>query len=109
MVRSRLAVSSGAIGPGNHILRVRLADTGDEEPRTDTRLHLVTVAPTPGVVLLAAPADWDSRFLYHALRDVAQLPVRGYARLDGDRWRSMTTCPPSAPSGSGRQPGAQTC
>jgi hypothetical protein len=89
-VRSRLAFSSAAIGPGDHVLRVRLAGGGDEEPRTDTRLHLVTVAPTPGVVLLAAPADWDSRFLYRALRDVAQLPVRGFARLDGDRWRSMS-------------------
>ena len=76
--------------PGDHVLRVRLAGAGDAEPRTDTRLHLVTVAPTPGVVLLAAPADWDSRFLYRTLRDVAQLPVRGYVRLDGDRWRSMS-------------------
>jgi hypothetical protein len=89
-VRSSVAIPSAAIGPGDHVLRVRLGGAGDEEPRTDTRLHLVTVAPTPGVVLLAAPADWDSRFLYHALRDVAQLPVRGYARLDGDRWRSMS-------------------
>jgi hypothetical protein len=88
--KSRIAFSSGAIGPGDHVLRLRLAGAGDEEPRTDTRLHLVTVTPTPGVVLLAAPADWDSRFLYRTLRDVAQLPVRGYARLDGDRWRSMS-------------------
>ena len=88
--KARLAVPSAAIGPGDHVLRIRLAGTGDEEPRTDTRLHLVTVAPTPGVVLLAAPADWDSRFLYHTLRDVAQLPVRGYVRIEGDRWRSMS-------------------
>ncbi len=89
-VKSRLAFPSAVLGPGDHVLRVRLARTGDEEPRTDTRLHLVTVAPTPGIVLLADPPDWDSRFLYHALRDVAQLPVRGYARVDGDRWRSMS-------------------
>ena len=88
--RSRLAFPSAAIGPGEHVLRLSLAGTEDGEPRTDTRLHLVSVAPTPGVVLLAAPPDWDSRFLYRALRDVAQLPVRGYARLDGDRWRSMS-------------------
>jgi hypothetical protein len=88
--KARIAFPSGAIGPGDHVLRVRLAGAGDEEPRTDTRLHLVTVAPTPGVVLLATPADWDSRFLYRTLRDVAQLPVRGYARLDSDRWRSMS-------------------
>ena len=90
VAKARLAVSSGAVGAGDHVLRVSLAGAGDDEPRTDTRLHLVTVAPTPGVVLLAAPADWDSRFLYHTLRDVAQLPVRGYARIDGDRWRSMS-------------------
>jgi hypothetical protein len=47
------------------------------------------VAPTPGVVLLAAPPDWDSRFLYRTLREVAQLPVRGFVRLEGGRWRSM--------------------
>lgn len=88
--KARLALPSGAVGAGDHVLRVRLAGAGDEEPRTDTRLHMVTVAPTPGVVLLAAPADWDSRFLYHTLRDVAQLPVRGYARIDGEHWRSMS-------------------
>jgi hypothetical protein len=74
---------------GEHVLRARLAGK-DAEPRTDTRLHLVTVAPTPGVVLLASQPDWDSRFLYQALRDVAQLPVRGFARLGGERWLSMT-------------------
>jgi hypothetical protein len=50
---------------------------------------VVTVAPTPGVVLLAGPADWDSRFLYRTLREVAELPVRGFARIDPERWRSM--------------------
>ena len=53
------------------------------------RLHIVTVAPTPGVVLLAGPADWDSRFLYRTLREVAQLPVRGFVRIEptaGGRW-----------------------
>ena len=77
-------VSSAAVGPGEHVLRVSLAAAGggDAEPRTDTRLHIVTVAPTPGVVLLAAPGDWDSRFLYRTLREVAQLPVRGFVRVD---------------------------
>ena len=87
--RGRLVFSSTATGPGQHLLRVGLAGAGDAEPRTDTRLHLVTVAPTPGVVLLAGPADWDSRFLYRTLREVAQLPVRGFVRLDTERWRSM--------------------
>jgi hypothetical protein len=87
--RTRLVFPSAALGPGDHLLRVRLADAGDREPRTDLRLHLVTVAPTPGVVLIAAPADWDSRFLYRTLGEVAQLPVRGYLRLEAERWRTM--------------------
>ena len=87
--RARIVVPSASLSSGGHLLRVALAGDGDAEPRTDVRLHLVTVAPTPGVVFLAAPADWDSRFLYRTLRDVGQLPIRGYVRLDGDRWRSM--------------------
>jgi hypothetical protein len=91
-----LAVPSSAVGPGVHVLRVALAGRGDSEPRTDTRLHLVTVARTPGVVLLAAPVDWDSRFLYRTLRDVAQLPVRGFVRIEGNRWRSMEDLSPAS-------------
>ena len=87
--RGQLVVPSAAVGAGEQVLRVALVGTGDAEPRTDTRLHIVTVAPTPGVVLLAGPADWDSRFLYRTLREVAQLPVRGFARIDAERWRSM--------------------
>jgi|RhiMethySRZTD1v2_1073278.scaffolds.fasta_scaffold44636_2 hypothetical protein len=87
--RARLVFPSASLGAGDHLLRVRLAGAADGEPRTDTRLHLITVAPTPGVVLVAAPGDWDSRFLYRTLREVAQLPVRGYVRLDTDRWRTM--------------------
>jgi hypothetical protein len=91
-----LAMPSSEVGPGVHVLRVALAGRGDSEPRTDTRLHIVTVARTPGVVLLAAPADWDSRFLYRTLRDVAQLPVRGFVRLEGNRWRSMEDLSPAS-------------
>ena len=92
--RVRLPVRSTAIGPGTHALRVTLTAANDREPRTDSRTHIVTVARTPGVVLLAAPGDWDSRFLYRTLRDVAQLPVRGFVRLHTDRWRSMEDLSP---------------
>jgi hypothetical protein len=93
--RARIMVPSSGLSAGDHLLRVTLPRTGDAEPRTDTRIHLVTVAPTPGVVFLAGPADWDSRFLYRTLREVSQLPIRGYARLEtGDRWRSMTDLRP---------------
>ena len=92
--RARIAVPSAGLASGDHLLRVTLPRTGDPEPRTDTRLHFVTVAATPGVVFLASPADWDSRFLYRTLREVGQLPIRGYVRLDGERWRSMTDLRP---------------
>ncbi|HEX2217972.1 MAG TPA: hypothetical protein VHG35_04165 [Gemmatimonadales bacterium] len=92
--RSQVGFSSSPLGSGEHVLRVRLTGGRDEEPRTDARLHVVSVARTPGVVLLAAPADWDSRFLYRSLREVAQLPVRGYVQIDGERWRSMEDLAP---------------
>jgi hypothetical protein len=92
--RTRLVLPASALSPGDHLLRVSLSDNRDSEPRTDTRLHLITIARTPGVVLLAGPADWDSRFLYRTLRNVAQLPVRGYARIEPNRWRSMETLRP---------------
>lgn len=92
--RLRLMVPSARLAPGDHLLRVTLSRAADAEPRTDTRLHLVTVTATPGVVFLASSADWDSRFLYRTLRDVAQLPVRGYVRLERDRWRSMSDLRP---------------
>src|SRR5262249_26101869 len=87
--RGRLVLGSAAIGPGEHVLHLALVGANDAEPRTDVRLHVIAVAPTPGVVLLANPADWDGRFLYRTLREVAQLPVRGFARIDPQHWRSM--------------------
>jgi hypothetical protein len=88
--RTRIAIAASAVAPGDQLLRITLPDAQDAEPRTDTRVHLVRVAATPGVVFLASPADWDSRFLYRTLREVGQLPVRGYLRLDGNRWRTMS-------------------
>ena len=94
--RARIVIPSSALTSDDHLLRIVLPGTGDAEPRTDVRLHLVTVAASPGVVLLASPADWDSRFLYRTLREVSQLPVRGYLRVDGNRWRNMSDLRPVA-------------
>lgn len=87
--RRTLTVSSRALRPGDNLLTVRVDGPGNAEARDDARLHLVTVTPTPGVVLIANPPDWDSRFLYRTLREVAQLPVRGYVRVQPGQWRSM--------------------
>jgi hypothetical protein len=92
--RARLVLPASALSPGDHLIRASLAGNRDAEPRTDTRLHLVSVARTPGVVFLAGPADWDSRFLHQTLRDVSQLPLRGFVRLEGNRWRSMADLRP---------------
>jgi hypothetical protein len=48
----RITVASTRLPAGDHLLRVSLASNNDAEPRTDVRLHRVTVTPTPGVVLL---------------------------------------------------------
>ena len=76
-----------AVGAGSHVLTVGLEGANDAEPRDDVRLMVVTVVPTPGVVLLASPATWESRFLLEVLRDVAALPVRGYLELNAGTWR----------------------
>ncbi|MEO8294286.1 MAG: hypothetical protein ABI613_02145 [Gemmatimonadota bacterium] len=93
---SRLAFSSRQLKAGENLLAVRLTGVHDAESRDDERLVIVTVTPTPGVVLLASPGDWDSRFLFRALLDVAQLPVRGYVQIEPGRWRSMTTLLPAS-------------
>jgi hypothetical protein len=92
--RARLVFSSSGLRAGDHVLRVSLSGVQDAEPRTDARLHIVTITPTPGVVLLAGAADWDTRFLYRAIREVSQLPVRGFVRLEGNRWRGMSDLRP---------------
>ena len=79
---------------GAVLLSVTLAAAHDAEPRDDARLWLVEVTPTPGVVMLASPTDWDGRFLFRALRDVAQLPLRGYTRIEPGRWRTMENLKP---------------
>src|SRR5207249_2281431 len=77
------------VAAGPHLLAVALRDAGDAEPRTDLRLHLLSVTPTPGIVIVGAPASWESRFLFRTLLDVAALPVRGYFLMEGSRWRRM--------------------
>ncbi len=88
-VPARLAVGTKGLAVGTQFLTVGIEGAADTEPRDDGRMVAVDFSGTPGVVLLASPGDWDARFLYRALRDVADLPVRGYVRLEGNRWRDM--------------------
>jgi hypothetical protein len=85
--RARLEAPVPAVPPGAHVLRVAITDARDSEPRTDVRLWVVHLVPTPGVVLLASPPSWESRFLIATLRDVAAVPVRGYLETEPGLWR----------------------
>jgi len=93
--RGVLRAATSGLAAGEHLLSVKVADNGDAEPRSDERLVHLTVAATPGVVFVANPGDWDARFLFRTIREVAALPVRGYVRI-GDSWRTMTDLKPVA-------------
>lgn len=95
-IRLRIVLNSASLRPEANLLTARLSGSRDAEPRDDERKFIVSVTPTPGVVLLASPGDWDSRALYRALLDVAQLPVRGYVQIEPGRWRSYADLAPVA-------------
>ncbi len=95
--RLELAGPIPAVEPGRHVLVVAIDSAGDGEPRDDARLWVLDVAPTPGIVLLASPPTWESRFLLPALREVSGLPVRGYGRVEAGRWRRFGDLEPVPP------------
>ena len=82
--------------PGWVAVEVGLEGVGDEEPRDDARWFVLEVSPQPSVVLLAAPPDWDSRFLARTLSDVARVPVRTLVQsgTDGSGWRDAAGLTP---------------
>jgi hypothetical protein len=88
-VSIRVMAGTRGIAAGTQFLRIGIEGASDSEPRDDARLVAVEFSGTPGVVLLASPGDWDARFLFRTLREVVDLPVKGYVRLEGDNWRDM--------------------
>ena len=58
-----MSFATTGLPAGDHLLEARLVNAGDVEPRDDARLWLLRITPTPGVVLIASPTDWDARFL----------------------------------------------
>jgi hypothetical protein len=79
------------VGAGAHVLRIGISNAADSEPRDDARLLVVTVVPTPGIVLLASPPTWESKFLLEALRATTALPARGYLETERGVWRHAGT------------------
>ncbi len=74
---------------GERWLRIERVGPADAEPDDDVRWWRLTVTPTPGVVVVAETPDWDSRALYRTLKDVVEVPIRGYAQLQQGKWRRM--------------------
>ncbi len=93
--RVGFTLPAAALGAGVHAVRVAVVPA-DAEPRDDARLRLVAVSATPGAVLLARPGDWDARFLYRTLRDVADIPMRGFVHLGPGGWRRMEDLRPAS-------------
>ena len=78
-------------------IELTLEETGDTEPRDDARLHVIEVSPQPHAVMLAAPPDWDSRFLAGVVEDVSGVPLRvfvDYSRSGAASWRDASTLAP---------------
>jgi hypothetical protein len=75
---------------GERWLQVTRVGDPDAEPGDDTRWHRLIVSGSPGIVVLAAQPDWDARFLYTAVDQVTDAPLRGYVQLTPGRWFRMT-------------------
>lgn len=96
-VSTELMLPASRLPAGWSALEVALegAGAGDREPRDDARLFVLEVSPEPAVVILAAPPDWESRFLARTLQDVARVPVKTYVETDpAGGWREGVTLQP---------------
>lgn len=89
-----IVVLPGELTAGEQVLDLVLTGHEDVEPRTDRRQALVTVTPTPGIVLVAGVPGWESRFLFQTVGAVAGLPIRGFVQVESGRWRDMTELTP---------------
>jgi hypothetical protein len=93
-VTADLAFAADRLPAGWSALDVRLTGVPDPEPRDDARRFVIEVTPVPAAVLLAAPPDWDARFLARALADVARVPLRTFVQAEAGRWRDAATLAP---------------
>ena len=74
---------------GERWLEVQRLGAPDAEPLDDVRWWRLVVLPTPGIVVLGDTPDWDARALYRTLKDVVEVPIRGYTQLQRGAWRRM--------------------
>jgi hypothetical protein len=93
IVSSELLVPAARLPAGWSALEVKLVDAADSEPRDDARLFVAEVSAIPSVVVLAAPPDWDLRFLARTLADVARVPLRMFIATEpgATHWHDAAT------------------
>src|SRR5690242_9910372 len=92
-----LSLPAARLPSGWSALEVTLAGVSDAEPRDDARVFVVDVSPEPGAVILAAPPDWESRFLARTLGDVARVPVKVFVQPERNGgWRDGGSLAPLA-------------
>jgi hypothetical protein len=89
--RVRLSAPGSRLPAGFSVLEVALRGPADLEPRNDARKLVVEVSRAPSIVIVAAPADWEARFLSRALTDVVRAPLRTYMETEPGRWRDAST------------------
>ena len=94
VVSTDITLPASLFAPGASALEVRLEGASDSEPRDDARTFVLDVSPQPSVVLLAAPPDWETRFLARTLTDVARVPLRAFVAAEpggSTPWRDGAT------------------
>ena len=94
VVSTDITLPASLFATGASALEVRLEGASDSEPSDDARTFVLDVSPQPSVVLLAAPPDWETRFLARTLTDVARVPLRAFVAAEpggSTPWRDGAT------------------
>jgi hypothetical protein len=93
---AELSLPAARLPAGWSALEVALVvPGGDPEPRDDARWIVVYVGLQPAAVVLAAPPDWDARFLAQTLADVARVPLRTFVEpAPASGWRDAASLAP---------------
>jgi hypothetical protein len=88
---SQIFLPAARLPAGWSAIDVRIAASGDAEPRDDERRVAVQVSAQPTAVILAAPPGWEARFFARALAEVARVPVQLFDETEPGRWRDGAT------------------
>jgi hypothetical protein len=96
---SQILLPAARLPAGWSAIDVRIAASGDAEPRDDERRVAVQVSAQPTAVILAAPPGWEARFFARALAEVARVPVQSFDETEPGRWRDGTTLSPVSADG----------